>query len=82
MEEQLIDITENRKMMLEVTDNSVYGNLSTMMKNQTSFAMGGAVVGFVYSVIRRTNWFPATIAGLLLGAMTGWIVGSLKNKEE
>lgn len=79
--QSLIDVSQNRKMMAEVTDNTIYGNLSAMMKTQTTFAMGGAGIGFVYSIIRRTNWIPATIGGLLLGALTGWVVANFKKEE-
>ena len=77
-----IDVTKNIKQMAEVTDNTIYGNLSEMMKTQANFALGGAVLGFMYSVVRRINWIPATIGGMLLGALAGWTVANLKQKEE
>ena len=76
-----IDVSESRKTMSAVTDNSMYGNISDMIQTQTSFALGGAVVGYIWSVSQRTNWMPATFAGLLLGGLLGWGVSSFKKEN-
>jgi hypothetical protein len=76
----LIDISENRKMIAATTDNTIYGNLSDVIKEQTSFAMGGAAIGFFYSVARRKSWLPYSFAGLILGGLVGWGVIEVKKQ--
>ena len=81
MEPVYIDISANRKAMNDVTENGIYGNMSEMIQTQTSFAIGGAVIGYMWSVGKRTNWMPATFGGLLLGALLGWGVASFKKEN-
>lgn len=81
MEPNYIDISENRKAMATVTDNTMYGNMSDMIQTQTSFALGGAIAGYMWSVAHRTNWMPATFGGLLLGGLLGWGISSFKKEN-
>lgn len=75
-----VDVSENRKQIAEVAGNSIYGNLSSAIRTQTNFAVGGGVLGFIVAVSKRGSWMPYTFAGVLLGVFSGWIVTELKEK--
>lgn len=80
----LIDITENQKQIKESLDSGFFGIMSGSAKFKTGFAVGGAVIGFVYAISRQKQGIMGyVLMGLIVGAMTGWTADYLmKNFNE
>jgi hypothetical protein len=77
----MIDVTENIKKLETTTDQTFLTGFSDSIKTKTNFAMGGAAIGFIYAIFNRLGWVNYTVGGLVVGALTGYAIDGILNKN-